>query len=199
MTYSSAKLVDRVAHNAVNEAELALLMRTAQEGDAAAYAQLLSAVTPILRRMAARRWTGSEEPDDLVQDTLLSLHQVRHTYDPGRPFMPWLMAIAYNRLADIQRRQVRRAKGEVAVDVLPETFSDDEPKEPIERMADSEELSRALATLPPRQRQVVEMLRLKEMSLKEASAASGMSIAALKVSMHRAMKAMRAILTKGRT
>lgn len=196
MTCSSAKLVDRVAHNAVNEAELAMLMRTAQEGDAAAYAQLLAAVTPILRRVAARRWTGSEEPDDLVQDTLLSLHQVRHTYDPSRPFLPWLMAIAYNRLADIQRRQVRRAKGEVAVEVLPETFSYDEPKEPIDRMADSEELSRALATLPPRQRQAVEMLRLKEMSLKEASAASGMTIAALKVSMHRAMKAMRATLTK---
>lgn len=185
-----------MAHNPVNEAELAMLMRATQEGDGAAYAQLLAAVTPIIRRMAARRWTGAEEPDDLIQDVLLSLHQVRHTYDPGRPFLPWLMTIAYNRLADIQRRQVRRNKGEVAVEVLPETFSNDEAKEPIERMADAEELGRALATLPPRQRRVVEMLRLKEMSLKEASAASGMSIAALKVSMHRAMKALRAVLTK---
>lgn len=185
-----------MAHNPVNEVELAALMRAAQEGDAAAYSRLLVAVTPIIRRMAVRRWTGSEEADDLVQDVLLSLHQVRHTYDPGRPFLPWLMAIAYNRLADIQRRQARRAKGEVAVEVLPETFSNDETKEPIERMADAEELGRALATLPPRQRQAVEMLRLKEMSLKEASAASGMSIVALKVSMHRAMKALRAVLTK---
>ncbi|MPZ32809.1 MAG: sigma-70 family RNA polymerase sigma factor [Rhodospirillales bacterium] len=173
-----------------------MLMRAAQQGDAAAYARLLAAVTPIIRRTAARRWTGTEEPDDLVQDVLISLHQVRQTYDPGRPFLPWLMAIARNRLADIQRRQVRRAKGEVAVEVLPETFAGDETKEPIERIADAEELGRALATLPPRQRQVVEMLRLKEMSLREASAASGMSIAALKVSMHRAMKALRAVLTK---
>jgi len=180
----------------VNDAELAMLMRAAQGGDGAAYAQLLAVVTPIIRRLAARRWTGSEEADDLVQDVLLSLHQVRHTWDPGRPFLPWLMAIAHNRLADIQRRQVRRIRGEVAVEVLPETFSNDEAKEPIERMADADELGRALATLPPRQRQVVEMLRLKEMSLKEASAASGMSIAALKVSMHRAMKALRAVLTK---
>ncbi|MGE0853232.1 MAG: sigma-70 family RNA polymerase sigma factor [Hyphomicrobiaceae bacterium] len=180
----------------MNDAELAMLMRATQGGDRAAYARLLAAVTPIIRRMAARRWTGSEEADDLVQDVLLSLHQVRHTWDPGRPFLPWLIAIAYNRLADIQRRQMRRTKGEVAVDVLPETFSNNEAKELIERMADAEELNRALATLPPRQRQVVEMLRLKEMSLKEASAASGMSIAALKVSMHRAMKALRAVLTK---
>lgn len=63
-------------------------------------------------------------------------------------------------------------------------------------MGDSEAIGRALARLPPRQRQAVDMLRLKEMSLKEASAASGMSIAALKVSMHRAMKALRTILTK---
>jgi RNA polymerase sigma-70 factor (ECF subfamily) len=192
----SAKLVDRVAHNPVNDAELAALMRAAQQGDAAAYERLLAAVTPIIRRTAARRWTGTEEPDDLVQDVLLSLHQVRQTYDPGRPFLPWLMAIAHHRLADIQRRQMRRAKGEVAVENLPETSSNDETKEPIERMADADELGRALATLPPRQRRVVEMLRLKEMSLKEASAASGMSIAALKVSMHRAMKALRGVLTK---
>lgn len=162
----------------------------------AAYARLLKAVAPMIRRVAAGKWTGTEDPDDLVQDVLLSLHQVRHTYDQARPFRPWLMAIAYNRLADIQRRQVRRTKGEIAVEVLPETFSDDEAKEPLERMADADELGRALATLPPRQRQVVEMLRLKEMSLKEASAASGMSVAALKVSMHRAMKALRAVLTK---
>lgn len=185
-----------MAHGPVDDAELAMLMRATQGGDGAAYARLLAAVTPIIRRMAARRWTGSEEADDLVQDVLLSLHQVRHTWDPGRPFLPWLIAIAHNRLADIQRRQMRRTKGEVAVDVLPETFSNNEAKELIERMADAEELNRALATLSPRQRQVVEMLRLKEMSLKEASAASGMSIAALKVSMHRAMKALRAVLTK---
>jgi RNA polymerase sigma-70 factor (ECF subfamily) len=185
-----------VAHDPVNEAELAILMRATQEGDAAAYARLLAAVTPIIRRTAARRWTGTEEADDLVQDVLLSLHQVRHTYDPGRPFLPWLMAIARNRLADIQRRQARRAKGEVAVEVLPETFSGSEAKDAVERIADAEELGRALARLPPRQRQAVEMLRLKEMSLKEASAASGISIAALKVSMHRAMKALRAIVIK---
>jgi RNA polymerase sigma factor (sigma-70 family) len=186
----------KVVHRSMDEAEMAALMRAAQHGDAAGYARLLTAVTPIVRRIVARRWTGTDEADDVVQDVLLSLHQVRHTYDPGRPFMPWLLAIARNRLADVQRRQVRRAHGEIAVDVLPETFSDDETKEPIDRMADAEALSRALADLPPRQREAVELLRLREMSLKEASAASGMSIAALKVSMHRAMKALRTVLTK---
>jgi RNA polymerase sigma-70 factor (ECF subfamily) len=185
-----------VSHDRQGDAELAALMRSAQEGDAEAYARLLAAVTPVIRRMAAGRLTSSEDANDLVQDVLLSLHQVRHTYDPARPFLPWLMAIARNRLADIQRRQARRARVEVAVEYLPETFSEDGAKEPVERMADAEELGRALAGLPPRQRQAVELLRLKEMSLKEASAASGISIAALKISMHRAMKALRAVSTK---
>lgn len=185
-----------VSHYSHGEGELAALMRATQEDDAAAYSRLLTAVTPVIRRMAARRWTGSAEADDLVQDVLLSLHQVRHTYDPARPFLPWLMAIARNRLADMQRREARRARREVAVDILPETFLVDEAKEPVERMADIQELGRALAGLPPRQRQAVEMLRLKEMSLKEAAAASGMSIAALKASVHRATKALRTVLVK---
>jgi RNA polymerase sigma-70 factor (ECF subfamily) len=185
-----------VANVQVNEAELAVLMRAAQEGDSAAYGQLLCAVMPLVRRLAVRRWTGSDDAEDVVQDVLLSLHQVRHTYDPRRPFLPWLMAIARNRLADVQRRQVRRARGEVAVEVLPETISEEETKELIDRMADAEALTQALAQLPAGQRKAVELLRIKEMSLKEAAAASGMSIAALKVSMHRAMKSLRVILTR---
>jgi RNA polymerase sigma factor (sigma-70 family) len=185
-----------VAQVQVNETDLAALMRAAQEGDGAAYARLLTAVTPLVRRLAASRWTGSDDPEDVVQDVLLSLHQVRQTYDPQRPFLPWLMAIARNRLADVQRRQVRRSRGEVAVENLPETFSNDETKELVDQMADAEALAQALAQLPPGQRRAVELLRINEMSLKEASAASGMSVVALKVSMHRAMTSLRTILTR---
>lgn len=171
-------------------------MRDAQEGDSAAYGRLLRFVTPIVRRMAARRWTGSDDPEDVVQDVLLSLHQVRHTYDPHRPFMPWLMAIARNRLADVQRRQMRRSRGEVAVEVLPETISGEATKDTVDRMADSETLGNALAQLPAGQRQAIELLRIKELSLKETSRVSGMSVGALKVSMHRAMKTLRALLAR---
>nr|WP_269435117.1 sigma-70 family RNA polymerase sigma factor [Enhydrobacter aerosaccus] len=185
-----------MADTRTDVSELATLMRLSQEGDAAAYARLLTAASPLVRRMVSGRWTGSEDVEDIVQDVLLSLHQVRHTYDPGRPFLPWLSAIARNRLADAQRRQVRRSRGEVAVEILPETISSDETKEPVDQMADSEMLSRALADLPHGQRKAVELLRIKEMSLKEASAVSGMSVAALKTSMHRAMKALRLGLKK---
>ena len=62
---------NRVADDFMDEAEMAAWMRAAQEGDTAAYARLLTAITPIIRRMAAGRWTGSEEADDVVQDVLL--------------------------------------------------------------------------------------------------------------------------------
>lgn len=185
-----------MADNRLDDSEMAELMRSAQDGDSSAYTRLLAAVAPLVRRLAAKRWTGSEQPDDIVQDVLLSLHQVRHTYDPNRPFMPWLMAIAQHRLADAQRRQARRAQREVSVDVLPETFLDDGTKDPIDRMSDADALSRAVDELPLRQRQAVELLRFKEMPLKEAAAVSGLSIASLKVSMHRALQSLRAALGK---
>ena len=96
---------------------LASLMKAAQAGDARAYARLLSDIAPRLRRVVRgqRRALKVEDVEDLVQDILLSLHAVRASYDPQRPFMPWLLAIARNRLADGSRRYARRAAHEVQV------------------------------------------------------------------------------------
>src|SRR5215467_14761542 len=84
----------------------ALLMRATQEGDRDAYARLLHDLIPLLRR-AVRRQRALLKPqdaEDLVQDILLSLHEARRSHDPGRPFLPWLMAIVRNRVADGARR-----------------------------------------------------------------------------------------------
>src|SRR6266704_917844 len=107
----------------------ALLMRAAQVGDREAYARLLHEVVPLLRR-AVRRQRALLKPqdaEDLVQDMLLSLHQARRSYDPTRPFLPWLMAIVRNRVADGARRYISRSAHEVVVDQLPETFSEADP------------------------------------------------------------------------
>jgi RNA polymerase sigma factor (sigma-70 family) len=171
---------------------LADLMRAAQAGDQFAYAQVLNVLAPLLRR-TIKRWRAFLKPEDiedLVQDTLLSLHQARATYSPERPLLPWVMAIARNRVTDGARRYIARAAHEVVVDELPETFSGDETN--IEGgYGDPEALRLAIAALPPGQRQAIEMMKLREMSLKEAAAHSGMSIAALKVAAHRAMIALR--------
>jgi RNA polymerase sigma factor (sigma-70 family) len=183
---------------AADDRALTSLMRAAQAGDAHAYARLLNGVTPRLRQIvrSQRKFLADGDIEDLVQDILLSLHVVRTTYDPKRPFMPWLRAIARNRLADEARRYARRAAHEVQVEVLPVTFSDEGTNRDDGGYGDPEALRRAVRGLPPGQRDAVEMLKLREMSLKEAAAASGTSVGALKVSAHRAIAALRKALTK---
>jgi RNA polymerase sigma factor (sigma-70 family) len=171
---------------------LAALMRAAQAGDARAYGTLLKEITPRLRGIV-RNQRGFLDPadlEDLVQDTLLSLHAVRHTYDTSRPFMPWLMAIAYNRIADAARRHARRAAHE-ACGGDNVTFCADRPNEASDEYGDPQELRRLVEALPPRQRTAIEMTKLQGASLKQAAAATGTSVGALKVSIHRAVRALR--------
>lgn len=185
----------------VDDSALARLMKAAQAGDTAAYASLLRAVMPVIRNTVrgARGFLGAAEIEDLVQDVLLSLHAVRATYDPDRPFMPWLIAITRNRLTDGARRHARRAAHEVQVEELPVTFADDATNIEIETgsYGDPDALRQAIEALPPGQKAAVEMLKLRELSLKEAAAASGMSVGALKVSVHRAMTTLGKTLTRG--
>lgn len=175
---------------------LARLMRSAQDGDGAAYAELLREVVPALRRMVRgrRRFMQPSDTEDIVQDILLSLHAVRATYDPRRPFMPWLHAIASNRIADSGRRHLRRAANEVTVAEYPETFGAPETNELEEAYGDPQALRQAIAGLPAGQRRAIEAVKLQEMSLREASAATGMSVSALKVAVHRGLKSLRVTL-----
>lgn len=177
------------------DADLADLMRAAQAGDRAAYAELLKRLVPIIERMAAAKYGRSAETDDVVQDVLLSLHSVRRTYDPRRPFLPWLASIVRNRLIDAYRRRARIARIETPVAQISETADGAEPNLQEEGVGDRELLRRAIADLPPGQRRAVELLKLEELSLKEASAVSGLSTAALKVAVHRGLKALRGRLS----
>jgi RNA polymerase sigma factor (sigma-70 family) len=177
---------------------LARLMQAAQGGDTQAYVLLLKEITPRLRQIvrAQRRFLKIEDIEDLVQDILLSLHAVRATYDPRRPFMPWLMAITRHRLADAARRYTRRAAHEVQVENVPVTFSNEGTNIDSGEYRDPEALRHAIRALPPGQGDAIELLKLREMSLKEAAAARGTTIGALKVSVHRAMATLRRALIK---
>jgi RNA polymerase sigma factor (sigma-70 family) len=172
--------------------ELAALMRSAQDGDRIAYASLLREVLPILKRVVQARlgFLPAMDREDLVQEIVLSLHAARATYDPERAFIPWLMTIAHNRMVDQARRGSRRSAHEVAVDEYPAHLADESASG--DNYGDPEELRRAIKTLPRGQRSAIELLKLREMSLKEASQATGMSVSALKVSVHRAIKTLRA-------
>jgi RNA polymerase sigma factor (sigma-70 family) len=191
----------RVVSNAADarDEELRLLMREAQAGNSEAYATLLHLVSVRVRHMvrARRRGLAEEHVEDLAQEVLMSVHLARATYDPARPFGPWLAAIVRYRLADAARRYARQGAHEVSVADPTVTFA--EPATNIQPGEGSEEaavLAEAIEQLSPGQRQAIELLKLEEMSLKEASAATGLSQGALKLATHRAMTALRRALQR---
>lgn len=173
------------------------LMVRAQAGDGQAYARLLNALLPMLRAQVRRRISDRDRAEDVVQDVLLSIHRNRHTFDPGLPFVPWLRTIAERRVLDALRRHYRQSNREIQVEIYPETPAGDganeSSREPFPFVG-GDGLRRAIERLPPKQRTAIELLKLKEMSLKEASAITGMSVSALKVTSHRAIRNLRTLL-----
>ena len=176
-----------------HEARLAALMRSAEGGDGDAYAALMQDLAVRVRRIIRYRRAFLDQADveDVVQDVLLSVHAVRATYDATRPFIPWLLAITRNRLADAARRHARHGAREVVVEDLDVTFFSEPTNTMTATYGDPDALREAIADLPAGQRSAIEMLKLREMSLKEAATASGTSVGALKVATHRAMDALR--------
>lgn len=171
------------------------LLAAAQRGDAGAYRLFLGSITPFVHAIARRR-TGSDDcAADIVQDVLLTVHRIRHTYEPGRPVKPWLAAIAVRRSIDAMRKRGRIGTREVHNERAFATYAD-----PQANKGEAGDPARTLAHLTggltKGQREALELVKLKEMSLAEAAAASGQSVASLKVNIHRAVKKMRLILRK---
>lgn len=166
------------------------LLAAAQEGDGVAYREFLKAILPFARSIARRTLNGDEAVEDAVQDSLLTLHRVRHTYRPGLSVKPWLAAIVTRRAIDIARRRGRIQAREHFDPGRYETFPDPEAKQP-ETGDSTLRMKQMMAELTPKQKQAIELVKLKEMSLAEASMASGQSIASLKVNVHRAIQRLR--------
>ena len=179
---------------ATDPEEWAVLMVLAQGGDGAAYCSLLVGVTPYLRAIASRAHRNPSDAEDTGQDVLLTLHAVRHTYDAARPFKPWLAGIARHRIIDRLRALGRASAKEVTLELEHEVFPAAETNETLS--FEAQDLHAAIRALPPGQRQAVTLLKLREKSLKEASAVSGISVGALKVATHRGIAALRTLLHK---
>jgi RNA polymerase sigma-70 factor (ECF subfamily) len=167
------------------------LMAGAQDGDRQAYRTLLQEIEPYIRSISTRCFRQAIDVEDAVQDVLLTVHAIRHTYDPIRPFGPWLVAIANRRIIDRLRRQTRQKAREIELSAGHETFAE----APANFDCKTElALVDAIEKLPPDQREAIRMLKLNEMSLKEAATVSGRSIAALKTATHRAIRNLRRML-----
>lgn len=169
------------------------LMAAAQAGDRVAYRVLLLSVTPYVRTLAGRSFRDRADVEDVVQDVLATLHTTRRMFDPARPLRPWLAAIIRHRIADRQRRDLRRAQREVPLAPVHETFADVRANQEDAR-AEAEALRAALTSLPEGQRRAIELMKLQELSLQEAAAVTGQSVPALKVASHRGVRRLRRLL-----
>jgi RNA polymerase sigma-70 factor, ECF subfamily len=167
------------------EVRLKALMSEAQCGDAAAYARLLSALAAHLRAFFRRRL--SRDPDsveDLVQETLLAVHNQRHTFEPDQPFTPWVHAIAKYKLIDAFRRRSSRPEEPLPdddeLDVLAESAA--------EAATAQRDVAKLLASLPRHFRLPIEHVKLEGLSVQEAAVRTGMSVSAVKIGIHRGLK-----------
>lgn len=167
------------------------LMERSQAGDQHAYRQLLGALVPAIHNLVRRRVFDDALADDVVQETLLTMHRVRHTYDPARPLLPWIAAIAAARAIDALRRQGRIQRREVWNEATLAMELDPDGARPMEQLANRHEVERLLDVLPTRQRQAVEMVKLQQMSVDHAAQASHLSVPAIKALLHRALARMR--------
>jgi RNA polymerase sigma-70 factor (ECF subfamily) len=170
-----------------SESQLRALMIASLDGDAAAYRVLLADLRRRLNAYFARRLRqSSADVDDLVQDTLMAIHTRSETYDRSQFFTAWAFAIARYKLIDHYRRSGRRVL--VPLEDAGALFAEDESGA-AEARADIE---RALARLPERTRALVRGVKLEELSHAEAAARSGMTEGAVKVAVHRGLKALTA-------
>lgn len=184
----------------IRSQELALrnLMLAGLDGDEKSHVALLTKLNPFLRayfkRQLARIDRGPTDAEDLVQETLIALHTRRHTYDRSQPLTPWVYAIARYRLVDYLRRS------KVSLSILPieeeaeEVLADDDHSAVDSRL----DLQKLMADLAPKTRKAVQYVKLDGLSVQEASERLGMSESAIKVSVHRGLKAMSSFLQQRR-
>jgi RNA polymerase sigma-70 factor (ECF subfamily) len=178
---------------------LSALMAAAADDRPGAFDALVHLALPLIRATVRRRLGADRaEAEDAVQETLITLHNIRRQYDPSRPAAPWIARIAEQRSLDRIRglRRWTRNVSEFATDH--EAFYG-EPRSPlsgIELAQGARRLRTAIAGLPPSQRTAIMLAKLEELPLAEASRRSGISVGALKVATMRGVRALRRALAE---
>jgi len=179
-----------------DDARRAAWMAAAQAGDRAAYEALLRDCVGVIASVARRQGVAADRIDDVVQDTLLTVHRARQTYDPTRSFTAWIAVIAERRAVDLLRKTSRHASREIHAPLAYERHADESVASMRTALGSeaTRRLGEAVAGLPARQREAVQHLVLQERSLAETAAATGRSTGSLKVNLHRALRSLRARL-----
>ncbi|TAK87688.1 MAG: sigma-70 family RNA polymerase sigma factor [Betaproteobacteria bacterium] len=179
--------MEEIGRVTTSEERLKKLLIHGLAGDAPAYHMFLKELSAHLRAFLRKRLARlPEEVEDLVQESLLAIHNQRHTYDVGQPLTAWVQAIAKYKLVDLLRRRTRR---DLLTDPLDDetdflSFSDNEAAEA------RRDLGELLKRLPDRQRLPIVHTKLEGLTVTEAARATGMSESAVKVGVHRGLKAL---------
>jgi len=179
------------------EGELKGLMTASLGGDEGAYRNVLGRLSRYLRgyykARLAQTARSTADVEDLVQETLLAVHVRRHTYDPDQPFTPWVYAIARYKLIDYLRR-THASVANVPIDDVQEIGTHDDQV----ASESSLDLNQLLEQLKPKVRAAIRYVKLEGLSVTEAAARGGMSESAVKVNVHRGMKALSTLIARGR-
>lgn len=169
------------------EARLKALLLRGLTGDQLAYQDFLGTlalhVRAFLRSRLSRR---PAEIEDMVQDVLLAVHNARHTYQPQQPLTAWVQAIARYKLADHLRSVSRRDARHDGLDDDAQLFAVSE----VESVEASRDLTKLLKQLPERQRLPIVHVKLEGLSVEETAQLTGLSSSAVKVGIHRGLKAL---------
>ena len=172
------------------EARLRALLLAALDGDAKAYQAFLQALGAHLRPFLRRRLpTLADEVEDLVQEVLLAVHNARHTYLPGQPLTAWVHAIARYKMVDFLRHRARREALHEPLDDHADDLFAASGEEAAQAQRDVEKL---LAELPDRHRLPIVHVKLQGLSVRESAQLTGYSESAVKVGIHRGLKALAA-------
>ncbi|MBI1188986.1 MAG: sigma-70 family RNA polymerase sigma factor [Alphaproteobacteria bacterium] len=172
---------------ASDETHLKALFLKGLAGDADAHRAFLAEAAGALRAYFRNRLRNApEDAEDLVQETLIAVHTKRDTFDPRYPLSAWLYAIARYRLIDFVRRKKRRGIAIPIEDADDALFS-----APAQEASDARrDVAALLERLPEKQRRAIQLIKLEQKSVREASALTGWSESDLKVSAHRGLKTL---------
>ncbi|HWF46413.1 MAG TPA: RNA polymerase sigma factor [Bryobacteraceae bacterium] len=175
----------------LKEVSLERLLEGYQQADALATTELICRLSPDLLRFFLAQETTRTEAEDMLQNTWLRIHKVRHTYRTGAPVLPWVFAIAKHVRVDAYRKRRRIQQYEIATETLPDGAP---PREPAG--AEIPTFESLIAGLPQSQREVLTMLKVNGLSLDEVARATASSVGAVKQKASRAYAKLRTLLSR---
>jgi RNA polymerase sigma-70 factor, ECF subfamily len=156
------------------------LAKKSQDGDGAAYTNLLQGLNSFLKNYLRKRIFIQNEIDEVIQEILLAVHKSLHTYDTEKSFMSWFLAISEYKVIDYIRN-LKKHSASVDLNSISHFFSaintDSDLKIDIEK---------AINSLATKEKNVITLIKIDGHSINEVAHQLNLTEANVKVIAHRA-------------